>query len=115
MHSASETDFAECSRLLPHASVKQERLLGRTNHVLCIWHERENCIKNALAIKTIYGGDNNVGIALGGMIYIQGFMKIHVELQAILKTCLSNMSGRNVGISDGKDLYNAPLRWSRVP
>jgi hypothetical protein len=36
-----------------------------------------------------------------GMIYIPSFMKISRGLQAILRFCLSNFKGCNVGIIDG--------------
>jgi hypothetical protein len=39
-----------------------------------------------------------------GMIYIQRFMKIGTDVQAILGFCLSNLKGCKVGITDGRDL-----------
>jgi hypothetical protein len=37
----------------------------------------------------------------GGMINIPSFMKIGMGVQAILRFCLSNLRGCNVGITDG--------------
>jgi hypothetical protein len=37
-------------------------------------------------------------------IYIPSFMKIGTGIQAILRFCLRNMRGYNVGITDGRDL-----------
>jgi hypothetical protein len=38
------------------------------------------------------------------MIYIPSFMKLGKGFQGIIRVCLSNMRGCNVGITDGKDL-----------
>jgi hypothetical protein len=43
-------------------------------------------------------------------IYISSFMKTGIGVQAILKFCLRNLRGRNVDITDGKELWSAPLR-----
>jgi hypothetical protein len=40
----------------------------------------------------------------GGMIYILSLMTIGAGVQAILKLCLRNMRGCNVGITDGRDV-----------
>jgi hypothetical protein len=40
----------------------------------------------------------------GGMIYIPSLMKTGTGVQAILRFCLSNLNGCNVGITDGRDL-----------
>jgi hypothetical protein len=40
-----------------------------------------------------------VEIGLGGMIYIQSFMKIGAGVQAILRCCFSNLKRCNVGIT----------------
>jgi hypothetical protein len=37
----------------------------------------------------------------GGMTYIQCFMKICADIQAILRFCLNNLEYCNVGITDG--------------
>jgi hypothetical protein len=37
-------------------------------------------------------------------IYIPTSMKICTGVQEILRFCLSNLRGRNVGITDGRDL-----------
>jgi hypothetical protein len=42
-----------------------------------------------------------VEMASCGMIYITGFMKIGTGVQAILRFCLSNLKGCNVGITGG--------------
>jgi hypothetical protein len=39
-----------------------------------------------------------------GMIHIPSFMEISTGVQAILRFCLRNLRGRNVGIIDEKDL-----------
>jgi uncharacterized protein YraI len=43
-------------------------------------------------------------MASGGMIYIPSFIKIGSGIQAVLRFCLSNLWGCNVGINDGRDL-----------
>jgi hypothetical protein len=52
-----------------------------------------------------------VEIASRGRIYLPTFMKIGTGVQAILRLCLNNFKGCNVGITDGRDLRSAPLRW----
>jgi hypothetical protein len=37
-------------------------------------------------------------------IYIASFMNIGTVIQAILRLCLRNLRGSNVGITDGRDL-----------
>jgi hypothetical protein len=39
-----------------------------------------------------------------GMIYIPGFMRIGISIQAILRFRLSSLNGCNVGIKDGRYL-----------
>jgi hypothetical protein len=46
----------------------------------------------------------SVEMGLGGIIYIPGFMKAGVSVGGILRFCLSNLKGCNVGIIDGRDL-----------
>jgi uncharacterized protein YraI len=46
-----------------------------------------------------------------GIIYLPSFMKIAAGLQAILRFCLRNLKGCNVGITDGRYLRSAPSRW----
>jgi uncharacterized protein YraI len=53
-------------------------------------------------------------IASRGMTHIPNFVKIGTGVQAILRFCLSNMRGCNVGTTDGRDLWSAPLRWPLV-
>jgi hypothetical protein len=50
-----------------------------------------------------------------GMIYAPSFLKIGRGVQAILRFCLRNLRGCDVGISDGNDFLIAPLRWDQVP
>jgi hypothetical protein len=47
-----------------------------------------------------------VEMASCGMIYtyLPSFMKIGTRIQVILRFCLRNLRGCNVGISDGRDL-----------
>jgi hypothetical protein len=45
-----------------------------------------------------------VEMASGGMIYLPSSMKIATGVQAILRFCLSNLRGYNVGIIEGRDL-----------
>jgi hypothetical protein len=47
-----------------------------------------------------------VEIALVTMIlYISSFMNNGTDVQAILKFCLRNLRGCNVGVTDGRDIY----------
>jgi hypothetical protein len=50
-------------------------------------------------------------VAMGGMIYIQNFMTIGAGIQVTLRSWLQQLRGRNIGIIDGSDLWNKPLRW----
>jgi hypothetical protein len=45
-----------------------------------------------------------VEISSCGMIYVSGFMKTGKAIQAMLRFCLRNLRGFNVGITDGRDL-----------
>jgi hypothetical protein len=56
-----------------------------------------------------------VEVASCGMIYIPSFMKIGTGVQVILRFCLRNLRGCNVGITDGRDSSIIPLRWAQVP
>jgi hypothetical protein len=38
------------------------------------------------------------------MIYIRNFMKIDAGVQAILRVCLKNLRGCNVGVTNGRNL-----------
>jgi hypothetical protein len=42
----------------------------------------------------------------GSMIYIPSFMKIGSGIEEILRFCLRNLRGCNVGITDGRDFFN---------
>jgi hypothetical protein len=55
-----------------------------------------------------------VEMALCGMPYIISVMKSGTDVQAILRFCLRNLKGRNVGITERRDLRVAPLRWAQV-
>jgi hypothetical protein len=43
-------------------------------------------------------------MASGGMIYLPSFMKIGIGVQGILRFCLRNLRGCDVGITEGRDL-----------
>jgi hypothetical protein len=43
-------------------------------------------------------------MGLGGMIYVPSFIKISTDAEGILRFCLSNQRGHNVGITHGRDL-----------
>jgi hypothetical protein len=45
-----------------------------------------------------------IGLASSGMILISSFMKIGTGIQEILRYCLGNLRGCNVGNTDGKGL-----------
>jgi hypothetical protein len=45
-----------------------------------------------------------VEMASCDMLYAQSFMKAGTGVQALLRFCLSNLNGFNVGITDGRDL-----------
>jgi hypothetical protein len=55
-----------------------------------------------------------IEMASCGMIYAPSFMKIGIGVQAMLRFCLISLNGCNVGITDGKELRSAPLRWAQV-
>jgi hypothetical protein len=46
----------------------------------------------------------NIEMAPSGMIYIPGFMNIGTGIEEILRYCLRNLRGCNVGITDSKNL-----------
>jgi hypothetical protein len=56
-----------------------------------------------------------IEIASCGMIYLISFTKIGTGIQAILRFCLRNLRGCNVGITDGRDFLITLLRWTQVP
>jgi uncharacterized protein YraI len=45
-----------------------------------------------------------VEMASCGMIYLPSFMKIATGVQAVLRFCLRNVKGCNLGITVGRDL-----------
>jgi hypothetical protein len=45
-----------------------------------------------------------IDMASCGVIYAPSFMKIDTGVQAILRFCLRNVRGCNVGITDGTEL-----------
>jgi hypothetical protein len=49
-----------------------------------------------------------------GMIYMPSFMKIGIDVEGILRFSFSNLKYCNVGITDGRDLCSAPLKWAQV-
>jgi hypothetical protein len=58
-----------------------------------------------------------VEMASCGMIYLLSFLKTGTGIQAILRFCLRNVRGCNVGITEGGggDFLTTPLRWTQVP
>jgi hypothetical protein len=50
----------------------------------------------------------------GGMVYIPSLMKIGKGAEGILRFCISNLKGCNVGITEGQDFCGAPLKWAQV-
>jgi hypothetical protein len=44
------------------------------------------------------------------IILLPSLMKNDTGFQELLRFCLRNLSGSNVGISDRRDLWSAPLR-----
>jgi hypothetical protein len=56
-----------------------------------------------------------VEMASCGTIYLTSFMKTGTGVQAILRVCLRNLRGCNVGNTDGRDLLITPLKWAQVP
>jgi hypothetical protein len=57
----------------------------------------------------------SVGMVSCGMIYLPSFMKIGTGVQAILRFCLRNFRGCNVGITNGRDFFITPMGWTQVP
>jgi hypothetical protein len=45
-----------------------------------------------------------VEMALCGMIYIPSFMMLYIGVQITLRFCFRNVRGRNVGVTDWRDL-----------
>jgi hypothetical protein len=45
-----------------------------------------------------------VEMGLTGMIYIPSFMKIGKGAEGILRFCVNNLKGCNIGITSGRDL-----------
>jgi hypothetical protein len=56
-----------------------------------------------------------VEMASCDMIYLLSFVKICTGVKAILRFCLRNLRGCDVGITDVKDSLNYPLRWAQMP
>jgi hypothetical protein len=56
-----------------------------------------------------------VGLASCGMVHVQSFMKTGTGIQAMMRFCLRNLRGCNVGITNGTDFLITPLRWAQVP
>jgi hypothetical protein len=53
-----------------------------------------------------------VEMGSGGKIYIRSFMKIGTSVQEILRFSLSNLSGCNVGITDGRRIMKCTVENS---
>jgi hypothetical protein len=49
-----------------------------------------------------------------GIIYLTSFMKTTTGVQAILRFCVRNCKGCNFGITDGRNLRSAQLKWTQV-
>jgi hypothetical protein len=50
----------------------------------------------------------------GGMLYSPSVIKIGINVQALLRFCLSNLKCCNIGIIDRRDLLCTPLKWAQV-
>jgi hypothetical protein len=55
-----------------------------------------------------------VEIGLGGMTCIPSFMNIGKGVEGMLRFHLSSLKDFNVGITAGRNLRCAPLKWSHV-
>jgi hypothetical protein len=55
-----------------------------------------------------------VEVDSGGMIYIQHFMMIGRDFEAIFRLCLRNLRVCNVDITDERDLRITALRWAQM-
>jgi uncharacterized protein YraI len=57
-----------------------------------------------------------VEVASGVIIYtcLPSFMKIATGFQAVLRFCLRDFKGCNVGITEGRNLRSAPLGWAQM-
>jgi hypothetical protein len=49
-----------------------------------------------------------------GMIFLPSFMKTGKDVERILKFRFRNLKGCNVGITDGRDQQNEPLKLAQV-
>jgi hypothetical protein len=52
----------------------------------------------------------DIEMASCGIIYIPSFVKIGTGVQVILSFYFINLKDCNVGITEGNELYSAPLR-----
>jgi hypothetical protein len=55
----------------------------------------------------------SVGTGSGVMTYIPTFMKTGRGVERILRFCLRNLKGCNVGITDGRDISIGPLKLDK--
>jgi hypothetical protein len=55
-----------------------------------------------------------IKVGSGDLIYIQRFIKINTGVQGILRFSLSYLKGCIVGITDGRNLRSAKLKWAQV-
>jgi hypothetical protein len=53
-----------------------------------------------------------VGMASCGIIYVPTLMGIGTGIQAILRICLRNLRGCNVGITDGRFFFNYAIEMA---
>jgi hypothetical protein len=51
-----------------------------------------------------------VEVASCGMIYLPSSMRSGKGIQAILRFCISNLNGYNIGITVGRELWCTPLK-----
>jgi hypothetical protein len=51
----------------------------------------------------------------GGMMYIQSFVNFWRGFQAILRLIRSNFNGCIVAVTEGRDLWRTPLKWTQMP
>jgi hypothetical protein len=55
-----------------------------------------------------------VEMGSSAMIHVPNFMKIGTGIEGILKFYISSLKDYKVGITDERDLRNAPLKWVQM-
>jgi hypothetical protein len=53
-------------------------------------------------------------MGLDGIIYTLRFRKIGIYVKRLFNFRLSSLNSCNVGVTDGKDLWNKPLRLANI-